>query len=77
MDDIIKKIATDLYQKIDPDYFPDEDQMAEMLEECFKHYNVSLVNKVKEEQVPVLLRNSSESKRMRELAGIPHKGNFL
>lgn len=77
MDDIIKKIAENLYARIDPDYFPDEHQMAELLNEILEHHKVAIVNKVKEEQVSVLLRNSTESKRMRELAGIPHKGNFV
>jgi hypothetical protein len=36
---------------------------------------------IKEEQIDkktaVLLKPSTESKRLRELAGIPHKGNFI
>lgn len=84
-DSIIKNIAKehfgiDMMEALDSDVVNlkncSVDKIKLALREAFEA-GIKSVNSIKEAHIPALLKNSQESKRARELAGIPHKGNYL
>ena len=60
---------------------PSNSDIIKFIENHLNQYNQCIISEQKNEdsKIPALLKktDSTESKRMRELAGIPHKGNFV
>lgn len=64
------------------DNAPSSNEYAQIIENYLKKHGQQIVAEQKSEstKIPALLKkkpDAQESKRMRELAGIPHKGNFV
>lgn len=51
--------------------------LSKYIENFLLENNLVLEDKSNKVEIPALLKSSKTSQRMRELAGIPHKGNFV
>lgn len=61
---------------------PSVEEIAEFVEKHLSKFDQHIVSEQKNEdaKIPALLKkkpDARDAKRMRELAGIPHKGNFV
>ena len=77
---LAQEIQHFVWQKVG-DKTPSVDEFEQFINEHADKFGVSMIKEHVEEtkeKIPALLKPSADvSKRMRELAGIPHKDNFV